>query len=120
MGISIHAPSASIIASVAPLRMQVQSDLESFVVKLPYLPLDEVDSRICAARLNSLELSGLNEDDETRVMGLEHVPESPRRLVNEIRQCTRAIAIDLIVQRQDTVDHPGGPSLHSELVSKDV
>src|SRR2546421_8262037 len=51
--ILVEKPSPSIIASVAPLRMQVQSDLESFVVKLPYLPLDEVDSRICAARLNS-------------------------------------------------------------------
>src|SRR5258705_5562379 len=63
----VQQPSPLIITSVAPLWVQVQSDLKAIPVEVLDLPLNKIDGRVRAAGLYFLELGNLNECDESSV-----------------------------------------------------
>src|SRR5258708_2489550 len=83
----------------------MQANLKSIPVKAGDLLLDRFDRAIGPKLIDLLKLRDFDERHELCLVLIEHVLQTARRLKHQFIQRTGSIAENLVVDREDELDH---------------
>src|SRR5712692_11280477 len=101
----IQVPAATFVPRISPPGMKVKRDFMASRTKFAHLSSHSATVGITLRLFHFGEFHRLREHHKRRVKFLEHLRQPLRWIEHEIPQRTLSVTVDLVIQREDALNH---------------